>query len=200
MKLKRSHPLPSVRMSRARGFSLIEVLVSMFIVSMGILALAGLLQSAARYSKMSELRSTATLLANDIGDHIRANFDGATKKAYDLTLAYPATAASDKRTLAGDLCNTGADCASTELAYVDMALWTARLLATLPSGTPYIKYNDNALSGGTQSGTVDVWVAWKDPNTTKSGTSTERPAGECPAGLNVSTDTSVRCVYLQVGL
>jgi type IV pilus assembly protein PilV len=185
-------------MSRARGFSLIEVLVSMFIVSMGILALAGLLQSASRYSKMSELRSTATLLANDIGDHIRANFDGATKKGYDLTLAYPATAASDKRTTAGDLCT--AECATVELAYVDMALWTARLLATLPNGTPYIKYNDNGLAGGTQSGTVDVWVAWKDPNTTKSGTSTERPAGECPAGLNVSTDTSVRCVYLQVGL
>jgi len=198
MKLKRPHPLSPVRMSRARGFSLIEVLVSMFIVSMGILALAGLLQSAARYSKQSEMRSTATLLANDIGDHIRANGDGATKKAYDLTLAFPATAASDKRTTAGDLCN--AECGSTELAYVDMALWTARLLATLPSGTPYIKYNDNILSGGTQSGTVDVWVAWKDPNTTKSGASTERPAGECPAGLNVSTDTSVRCVYLQVGL
>ena len=48
----------------------------MFVVAMGILALAGLLQASTRYSKMSELRSTATLLANDIADRIRANSDG----------------------------------------------------------------------------------------------------------------------------
>jgi prepilin-type N-terminal cleavage/methylation domain-containing protein len=58
---------------RAAGFSLVEVLVAMFVVAMGILALAGLLQAATRYSKISELRSTATLLANDIADRIRAN-------------------------------------------------------------------------------------------------------------------------------
>ena len=59
------------------GFSLVEVLVAMFVVAMGILALAGLLQASTRYSKMSELRSTATLLANDIADRIRANPVGA---------------------------------------------------------------------------------------------------------------------------
>ena len=62
---------------RAAGFSLVEVLVAMFVVAMGILALAGLLQASTRYSKMSELRSTATLLANDIADRIRANTVGA---------------------------------------------------------------------------------------------------------------------------
>ena len=64
-------------MTHARGFSLVEVLVAMFVVAMGILALAGLLQASTRYSKMSELRSTATLLANDIADRIRANPIGA---------------------------------------------------------------------------------------------------------------------------
>src|SRR5215467_1128046 len=73
----------------ARGFSLIEVLVSMFVVSMGILALSGLLQSAARYGKMSELRSSASLLANDIADHIRANAAGAS--SYVLASTFPNT-------------------------------------------------------------------------------------------------------------
>ena len=81
---------PSVR--SIPGFSLIEVLVSIFIVSLGILALAGQLQSATRYGKMSEVRSTATLLGNDIADHIRANLDGASVSAYDVTQAFPATA------------------------------------------------------------------------------------------------------------
>jgi len=50
-----------------------------------------------------------------------------------------------------------------------------------------------------QNGSVDVWVAWQDPNTTANA-STERPTGECPAGLKVDADKTVRCVYLQVGL
>ena len=65
--------VPRGTRAAAAGFSLVEVLVAMFVVAMGILALAGLLQAATRYSKMSELRSTATLLANDIADRIRAN-------------------------------------------------------------------------------------------------------------------------------
>jgi len=194
--LTRRDPARAALDSAARGFSLIEVLVSMFIVSMGILALAGLLQSASRYGKMSELRSTATLLANDIADHIRSNPGGATGNFYNVTNAFPATAAYDSRKTPGDQCT--AACDPDELAYVDLAIWSARALATLPSGTPFIQYNA-AGGGGTQNGTVDVWLAWQDPNTT-ADSSTERPTGECPAGLKVDTDKSVRCVYLQVGL
>jgi type IV pilus assembly protein PilV len=196
--MNRRLPALPVRRLAARGFSLIEVLVSMFIVSLGILALAGLLQSASRYGKMSELRATATLLANDIADHIRANPGGATLNAYNVTSAFPATAARDNRTTPNDKCDTVAVCPVQEIAYVDLYLWSQRLFATLPQGTPYIKYNAPT-AGGTQSGTVDVWVAWMDPNTS-SGSSTERPDAECPAGLNVSTSKSVRCIYLQVGL
>ena len=68
---------PRGRRAPARGFSLVEVLVAMVVVALGILALAGLLEAATRYSKMGELRSTAVLLANDIADRIRANPVGA---------------------------------------------------------------------------------------------------------------------------
>jgi type IV pilus assembly protein PilV len=196
--MNRRLPALPVRRLAARGFSLIEVLVSMVIVSLGILALAGLLQSASRYGKMSELRSTATLLANDIADHIRANPDGATKmNAYNVTSAFPATAAKDNRLTAGNKCDA-ADCDAKELGAVDLYFWSARVLATLPQGTPFIQYNA-ALAGGTQNGSVDVWVAWMDPSTSAGG-GTERPDTECPAGLSVSAKKSVRCVYLQVGL
>ena len=93
--MRRAHAIPRARRRQA-GFSLVEVLVAMFVVAMGILALAGLLQASTRYSKMSELRSTATLLANDVADRIRANPVGGELGAggYDLTdKAFPSPVA-----------------------------------------------------------------------------------------------------------
>jgi len=52
----------------------------------------------------------------------------------------------------------------------------------------------------TQTGSVDVWVAWTDPNTVAKGTKTERPDGECPDPLGAKDDSSIRCIYLQVGI
>ena len=175
------------------GFSLIEVLVSMFIVSLGILALAGLLQSATRYGKMSELRSTATLLANDIADRMRVNLDGTSLGAYNVTAPFPATTPWDKRTTPGDQCLPN-PCPASEIAYVDLYNWTSRLLVTLPQGTPYVRYN---AAGAGVNDSVDIWVAWLDPGTTGAS---DRPANECPDGLQVSKQPSVRCIYLQVGL
>jgi len=138
------HAVPPVRVPcgvrlRERGFSLVEVLVAMFVVAMGILALAGLLQAATRYSKMSELRSTATLLANDIADRIRANPVGGelgpggydvTEKAFPSPLA-PAHAA----------CTGEAPCGPADLARADLADWTARVRATLPKGSAWIEFH-----------------------------------------------------------
>ena len=61
--------------NRARylGVSLIEVLVSIVIASLALLALAGVNASSVRYTKMSQYRATAALLANDIGERMRAN-------------------------------------------------------------------------------------------------------------------------------
>ena len=64
--------------SRAGGVSLIEVLVALLVVSLGILAMSGLLTNSTRYGKTSEFRAVATLLANDIADRMRANKAGVT--------------------------------------------------------------------------------------------------------------------------
>lgn len=176
------------------GFSLIEVLVSMFIVSMGVLALAGLLQAAVRYGKMSELRSTATLLANDIADRMRANAAGARlgSGGYDsVATAFPSVPVAVQ-----SACTALSPCRPAGLARADMAAWTARLRATLPSGSAWIRYRA-ALAPATDS--VDVWVGWADPATLIPGVAGERSGTECPATWNTS-QASVRCIFLQVAL
>jgi type IV pilus assembly protein PilV len=181
---------------RAAGFSLVEVLVAMFVVAMGILALAGLLQASTRYSKMSELRSTATLLANDIADRMRANSLGAAlgPGGYDLTdHAFPSPQAPAP---ARPACTNDTPCTAAELAKSDLAEWTARVKATLPKGSTWVQ--DHPPRGATPE-SVDVWVGWADPLTLSPGISTDRSGTDCPAAWK-AVEPSVRCVYLQVAL
>ena len=187
-------PVPRMPNGRGRGFSLVEVLVAMFVVAMGILALAGLLQAATRYSKMSELRSSATLLANDIADRIRANPIGGELGAngYDLTdKSFPAPVAAVHAA-----CTSEAPCSPTDLAHVDLADWTARVRATLPKGSAWIQFHAGPAPAPDY---VDVWVGWADPLTLSPGISTDRSGTECPVAWK-AVDPSVRCVYLQVAL
>ncbi|MFL6698013.1 MAG: type IV pilus modification protein PilV [Vitreoscilla sp.] len=179
---------------RVAGFSLVEVLVAMFVVAMGILALAGLLQAATRYSKLSELRSTATLLANDVADRIRANpLGGAVGTGgYDLTdKGFPSPPAAPHAP-----CTSAAPCGPVDLAQVDLADWTARVHATLPKGSAWIQFHAGRPPAPDY---VDVWVGWADPLTLSPGVAADRPGTECPDAWK-AIERSVRCVYLQVAL
>ena len=179
---------------REAGFSLVEVLVAMIVVSMGILALAALLQAATRYSKMGELRATATLLASDIADRIRANPIGgeAGTGGYDFT---DMDAASPPVPLPAP-CSSEAPCGPSELAQLDLADWSARLHATLPQGAARIRSHPGHPPA---HGYVDVWVGWADPLTRSPAVSAEHSGADCPDGWKTS-DPPVRCVYLQVAL
>lgn len=179
---------------RAAGFSLVEVLVAMFVVAMGILALAGLLQASTRYSKMSELRSTATLLANDIADRIRANPMGGELGVggYDLAdHGFPSPLVPPRAA-----CTSDAPCAPGDLAKADLADWTARVKATLPKGSAWVELH---VGRPPAPDSVDVWVGWADPLTLSPGISTDRSGTECPAAWK-AVEPSVRCVYVQVAL
>jgi type IV pilus assembly protein PilV len=191
----RAAPAPArAKRLRAAGFSLIEVLVAMFVVAMGILALAGLLQASTRYSKMSELRSTATLLANDIADRIRANPTGGEvgPSGYDITdKTFPSAPAPPHAP-----CSSEAPCGPIDLARADLADWTARVHATLPRGSAWIRFHAGKPPA---SDYVDVWVGWADPLTLSPGISTEGSGTECPDPWK-KVEPSVRCVYLQVAL
>ena len=56
-----------------RGATLIEVLVSILLMALGVLAMAAMQVNAVQYGKTSEFRTVASLLANDLSDRMRAN-------------------------------------------------------------------------------------------------------------------------------
>ena len=180
---------PSRSMQRPRfehqwGASLIEVLVSFLVVSFGILALAALVSNAARYNKTMEFRSVATLLANDLGDRIRANKTAASK--YAMTGGYfePKDAPAEKS------CANEMACTADELAAIDLVEWQKSLFHALPGGFGYV-----SIDAADQA--VDLWVAWLDPDATKDEA---KAAKECPDDFIKGADPVPRCAYFRIGL
>ena len=61
---------------RLDGFTLIEILIAVVILSIGLLGMAGIQIKGLRGTSSSGQRSQATLLANDIAERIHTNING----------------------------------------------------------------------------------------------------------------------------
>lgn len=171
-----------------RGVSLIEVLIAIVVASIGLLALAGVNTAAIRYTKMSQYRGTATLLANDIGERIRANKAGAGNYVVSSDFATQATLPSAP----GNLCNTaGATCTAAQLAAADSYAWRVTVRDQLPSGSVFIQYQN-------LQNAYDVWLVWRDPAVASDDV--VATSAECPASLTVASDASVRCSYFRINV
>lgn len=97
-----------------RGFTLIEILVTMVLISVGLLGVAALQLTTLRGNQDSYVRSQASVLANDILDRMRANPLAFRSGAYDVD--YNGT--GDAATLAG----------------VDLDSWQQSIDQLLPGG------------------------------------------------------------------
>ncbi len=69
-----------------RGFTLIEVLVALVILSVGLIGLAALQTGGLRNNNSALIRSRAVLAAEDILDRMRANRADALDEDYDIAL------------------------------------------------------------------------------------------------------------------
>ena len=171
------------RHRQPRGVSLIEVLIAIVIASIGLLALAGVNTAAIRYTKMSQYRGTATLLANDLGERMRANKAGAgayvINSNFATQAALPAAPAS--------LCSTygGASCTAAQVAAADLYSWQLRVRDQLPRGSVYVAYQN------VQSA-YDVWLVWRDPAVASDDL--VATGAECPAALTVAADPDRKSV------
>lgn len=129
------------------GFTLMEVLIAVLILSIGLLGLASLQANGLRSNFSSYARSQAVLLANDMADRIRANPTQAAAGAYNNVDA--AAAAADPDCLA-------ADCTTAQMATHDIAIWSANLQNTLPLGTGTVVGNGTVFT---------ISVMWDDNRT-----------------------------------
>lgn len=120
---------------RQCGFTLIEILVTVIILAIGLLGIAGLQLTGLRYNQEAYSRSQIMVLTNDITDRMRSNRNAAQTGAYDIAIGTTATGAS---------CDgAGANCDANALAASDLAAWKQALASKLPGGDGSIERNGN---------------------------------------------------------
>jgi len=119
----------------ARGFSLIETLVALVVLSVGLLGVAALHVDSMQRGQSGLFTTRAVLLAGDMADRIRANPLGGENYAIDWTQSPPAgDECSD--TADGPAPNAPAGCDSLQMALYDVRTWKEALAPSSPLGLP----------------------------------------------------------------
>ena len=136
------------------GFSMIEVLVTLLIISLALLGTAGLQAYSMRLNQGGQFRSLAVFLAADLAERMEANRTSALAGGYVV----PSTLGADF--LAGGAavstaCVTAA-CSPAALAAYDLSQWQSAVATTLPQCSWSVA---QTVSGSQRTYTVTLnWV------------------------------------------
>lgn len=106
-----------------RGFTMIELLIAVLVLSIGLLGLAALQAQALRNNQSSYHRTQATILAYDMIDRARANREGLDNGNYHL----PANTQVNG-------CTSTPGCSAAQMSTNDMFEWNQLLGQHLPGG------------------------------------------------------------------
>lgn len=118
-------------MRRAQGFSMLEVMIAVLVVSLGLLGLAGLQTVGLRNNTSASQRTVATMLAYEMADRMRANLASVLSGDYNYP-TYSTTNAAGQTTAA---CLTTTGCSSTQLALEDLYQWNQQICSQLPQSS-----------------------------------------------------------------
>lgn len=110
-------------MHNENGFSLIEILVSIFLLSIGLLGAANLQIKSLQLSQSAYLRTQATILAYDIADRMRSNPEGVKNNHYLQSAATFNT------------CISPTGCSAKKMARHDLQDWQQNVARILPDGS-----------------------------------------------------------------
>ncbi|MCK5901893.1 MAG: type IV pilus modification protein PilV [Cocleimonas sp.] len=106
-----------MKIKNQSGVSLLEVLISVLILSVGLLGLGGLQLFALKSSNDAHFRTIASFIASDLSDRIRINPEGVAFGGYAIS-------ESQSVSLCGSSppkqCETATPCTSAELASFDL--------------------------------------------------------------------------------
>ncbi len=106
-----------MKIIKQKGVSLLEVLISVLVLSVGLLGLGGLQLYSLKGSNDAHFRTIASLLASDLGDRIRINPEGVALGSYELSESQ-STSLCDNTTI--KLCSGSTTCSAAELADFDL--------------------------------------------------------------------------------
>ncbi len=121
-----------------RGFTLLEVLIALLIISIGLLGVATLQVRGQQINFVAYYRTQAIFLADDIMDRMQVNFIEASAGNYALDELSDCPNAGNLSTICD---NDTSDCSTNTLINYDMANWCFALQNTLPMADAIITWN-----------------------------------------------------------
>jgi type IV pilus assembly protein PilV len=168
------------------GFTMIEVMVALVVLSIGLLGIAKLMLFASQSNDSAYLRSQATELAYQMLDTMRANRAAAIAGNYDTAIGTAAAPAAS--------C-LATQCSAQNLAAYDVYAWKQRLSVAstpvaglLPGGTGSITTNTPSTSPTMTTATIIV--QWDDAvaQSTFNASAASAPIGT-PAPMQITLET-----------
>jgi type IV pilus assembly protein PilV len=135
--------------ARARGFSLVEVMVAVIVICVGMLGIAKMQALSVSNTTTARLRSLAAVEAASLASAMHSNrqYWANTVLPFNFALnagvvtssdaALVAQTATDLATVPDNVC-FGAQCTALQLAAFDVARWSTNLTGSLPNPTANI--------------------------------------------------------------
>ena len=124
------------------GFSLVEVLVTVIVIAIGSLGIAGMQIAGLKYSSGSYARTQAIILADDMTSRLKGNRSHALNNggasAYELANFTDIAAFG----AGGTDCLEVANCSEAEVANYDLTAWLTEIERALPFGQGRIQVRD----------------------------------------------------------
>ena len=173
-----------------RGATLIEVLVTILILSIGLLAMGAMMAYSTLLPKFSGNRSVAISTATNMIDRMRAN---ASTESPTFSITAYNTATFTTTFITSASLPTGSTCAfpnctQASMATMDIAMIQQQLTQQIPPAGITIAATNAANNEG------NLWVIWQEPSNFGSFSV---GSDNCPAAINsLALTPAPRCVYL----
>ena len=129
-----------------RGFSMIEVLITIFVIAMALLGTAALQAYSLKVSQGGQFRTQAVILATDLVERLAANAAAAAAGNYVATLPSSSSVPD---------CSASS-CTSQQMAQYDLARFQTGMQAALPDATAAITRS------GAGPWIYTVQITWKE--------------------------------------
>jgi len=142
--------------ARSPGFTLVEVLAALVVLSVGLLGMIKLSFSSVQANSSAYMRSQSSALMQEIIDNMHANRNqavvaGAYAIAYGVVPGAP-----------GQDCSVVTTCADSDVTAYDLYIWKQRLAAALPNGDGQVVLTPTLLPNGNTGILATISVQWND--------------------------------------
>ena len=130
--------------ARQKGVTMVEVLITIFVLAIGLTGIMSMESYAIRMNHQSYLRTQAILQAQEMADRIHANLEGASAGFYGTAIPTSIT----------QNC-LSAPCTPAQLAEFDKWEWRTNTLAILPGAVVSLALNNS-------TGIHTITIQWKE--------------------------------------